>query len=753
MKKDGKKFIFARMFLSLMVIFVVIYFGSVIAGFAPFYQMIAERNALVDVHRDTEVADALINQRYEDLYEVKENIIDMSSHEAISESLSAYVGSEQFGTLRFLCKGKVYDVSGAEVTDEVEEIQNFSGLNRKACSGEYLDDMVNKSCIAFYIPIVGSEQIDGLVSIVEARNFIDVTTVLNDRALAVAVITETGYNLAQMIREDLGYSIGNDYYKFIDTLAQNEETGNKVLLAIRSGEGVVNITVNGQAHTVAVKSPQLSDGKLFVVSLSSSEALMTEEMGYLGHIVFLLIIAIGSFVVSLGYAVLYHKNVRKQIKIVSYTYPNIECPNLEQFKLDVINTLGASPVTLRRYSIVAFKISGYQSMSKHFGEEEMEKIIKQAAKIFAGFCEYEETYAYMGNGVFVMCLKHVDDESFARRIGIIKAISKKNQDALDRMVQLRFNVGVCHAFAGTKGTVSEMVESAMTACNLAREKTNRPFVVYDLKTNEKLAKDEKIESMMEDSLKNGDFKVFMQPKYNIKHDRIDSAEALVRWFDHSRADYIFPSDFIGLFETNGFIVKLDHYVYLEVLKYFQNAVERGEKIVPISVNVSRVTASMEDFLHFYIDNKKKYNVGDGFLVLEFTESFAMDDNENILRIVETLHKNGIGCSLDDFGSGFSSFNVLKNVPFDEIKLDRCFMNPGYNANNDDIMLKSVVELAKSLGMRIVQEGVETEEMLNRVKTFGCDVAQGYYYAKAISLEEYRIFIDTNTSIVYKSKVK
>ena len=569
MKKDGKKFIFARMFLSLMVIFVVIYFGSVIAGFAPFYQMIAERNALVDVHRDTEVADALINQRYEDLYEVKENIIDMSSHEAISESLSAYVGSEQFGTLRFLCKGKVYDVSGAEVTDEVEEIQNFSGLNRKACSGEYLDDMVNKSCIAFYIPIVGSEQIDGLVSIVEARNFIDVTTVLNDRALAVAVITETGYNLAQMIREDLGYSIGNDYYKFIDTLAQNEETGNKVLLAIRSGEGVVNITVNGQAHTVAVKSPQLSDGKLFVVSLSSSEALMTEEMGYLGHIVFLLIIAIGSFVVSLGYAVLYHKNVRKQIKIVSYTYPNIECPNLEQFKLDVINTLGASPVTLRRYSIVAFKISGYQSMSKHFGEEEMEKIIKQAAKIFAGFCEYEETYAYMGNGVFVMCLKHVDDESFARRIGIIKAISKKNQDALDRMVQLRFNVGVCHAFAGTKGTVSEMVESAMTACNLAREKTNRPFVVYDLKTNEKLAKDEKIESMMEDSLKNGDFKVFMQPKYNIKHDRIDSAEALVRWFDHSRADYIFPSDFIGLFETNGFIVKLDHYVYLEVLKYFQ----------------------------------------------------------------------------------------------------------------------------------------------------------------------------------------
>jgi EAL domain-containing protein (putative c-di-GMP-specific phosphodiesterase class I) len=247
--------------------------------------------------------------------------------------------------------------------------------------------------------------------------------------------------------------------------------------------------------------------------------------------------------------------------------------------------------------------------------------------------------------------------------------------------------------------------------------------------------------------------VFLQPKYNIKHDRIDSAEALVRWFDHSKADYIFPGDFIGLFETNGFIVKLDHYVYLEVLKYFQTAVARGEKIVPISVNVSRVTASMEDFLRFYIENKKKYNIGDGFVVLEFTESFATEDDENILHIVETLHKNGIGCSLDDFGSGYSSFNVLKNIPFDEIKLDKCFIDPGYNATNDDIMLKSVVDLAKSLGMRIVQEGVETEDMLNRVKLFGCDVAQGYYYAKAIRMEEYRIFIDTNTSIKYKSKVK
>ena len=750
MKSSDKKFLIPRLLLALMAVFIAFYFISIISGFKPFYNNAAARNALVDVYKDAEIADNLIQQRYQDLYDVKANLVDTSSRDAISAVLKEYIGSSQFGDLRFVSKGKIYDVNGAEVVDEIEHIQQFIGLNRRACSGEYHDAMVKMSCLAFYIPIVGEEHIEGLISIVEARNFINVQPALNENAELVAVITESGLTLAKFVSPKLDYTL-NNYYEFIDTITQNPKAGNQVLLAVRDGEGVVHINVGGEAHTVGIKALKLADSTLYLVSLSSSERLMSDEMWYLRHATFLLVIAIASFSISIWYAVRYHKTAKKQIKLVSYTYPNIDCPNIEQFKIDVLNAI-SSPVAIRKYSIVAFKISGYTSLSHHLGESEAEDIVKHAAKIFAGFCEYEESYAYLGNGTFVLCLKY-DDKSFARRLSIIKAISIKNQGALDRNVHLRFNVGVCHAFGGTRSSITEMVDHAVTACAMAKDRTNRSYVVYDIKINEKIAKDEKIESMMEDSLKNGDFKLFLQPKYNMKHDRIDSAEALVRWFDHSRAEYIFPIDFIGLFETNGFIVKLDHYVYLEVLKYFQRAVERGEKIVPISVNVSRVTASMSDFLDFYIENKKKYQIGDGFIMLEFTESFAADDNEHLLRIVKALRKNGIGCSLDDFGSGFSSFNILKNIPFDELKLDKCFIDAGYNADHDDIMLKSVIDLAKSLGMRIVQEGVETEEIFNKVKGYGCDVAQGFYYAKAIPLEEYRIFIDTNTSIVYKSKVK
>ena len=751
-QNDGKKFVLPRLLLALMILFLIMYFVSIITGYKPFYESTVEKNAIVDIYKDSEKLSILIEEKYQDLYDVKEKLVDTSSADKITAVLSTYIGSDTFGDLRYFSKGKIYDVNGSEVTSEVEQIKSFIGLERNAFSGEYMDKMVSKSCISFYIPITGSDNIDGLASIIEARNFVDMTTVLNERADVVAIITETGYNLSEKITSKVEYNVGNNYYDFIDRLTQNAVISNDLVLAVKSGDKTVtHVKVNGQNYAVAVSPIDVLDNKLFLVSLSSSQTLIETEMSYFRHAIVLLGVAIISLATSLVYALLYYKTAKRQIRYANYTFPNIDCPNVEQFKLDVINN--TNTISIKKYSIVSFKIQGYMSLNKYLGEKQTDELLRQAAKIFDSFCEFDESYAYLGNGIFVMHIKHVDEHSFARKISMIRAISAKNKEAIADGINLKFNVGVCHAFGGTKRSVAEMVENAVTASNIAKDRKNKPFVVYDKDIDEEMARDEKIESMMEEGLKNGDFKLFLQPKYNIKHDRLDSAEALVRWFDHEKADYIFPSEFIGLFETNGFIVKLDHYIYLEVLKYFKRAVERGEKVVPISVNVSRVTASTEGFLDFYAENKNKYGIGDGFIMLEFTETFAADDNKNILKIVEGLHKNGILCSLDDFGSGFSSFNILKNIPFDELKLDRCLIGQGYDKNRDEIVLKSVIDLAKSLGIKVAQEGVETKEMLDKVKEYGCDVAQGYYYAKAISLEEFRVFIDTNTSIVYKSKVK
>jgi EAL domain-containing protein (putative c-di-GMP-specific phosphodiesterase class I) len=192
---------------------------------------------------------------------------------------------------------------------------------------------------------------------------------------------------------------------------------------------------------------------------------------------------------------------------------------------------------------------------------------------------------------------------------------------------------------------------------------------------------------------------------------------------------------------------------MEVLRYFSAATERGEPVFPISVNVSRVTAMSDDFLDFYVGNKKQFGIADGFLTLELTENFAMENFERIREIVDVLHKNGIRCSVDDFGSGYSSFNIIKHIPFDELKIDRIFLDNGIDRCRDDVIIRTVIDLAASLRLSVVQEGVETEEMFRRVVDMGCEVIQGYYYAKALPLEEYCLFVNTNTSIRYKAKVK
>lgn len=277
--------------------------------------------------------------------------------------------------------------------------------------------------------------------------------------------------------------------------------------------------------------------------------------------------------------------------------------------------------------------------------------------------------------------------------------------------------------------------------------------MFNEQVSSSMARNDQIEAMMESALENHEFRAFVQPKYNVANDRIDSVETLVRWFDPRRGEYMFPAEFIPLFETNGFIVKLDHFVYIEMLEFISNAAERGDKVVPIAVNVSRVTASNADFLNFYIGNKKKYRIPDGIITLELTESLAMENYDQIAHLVDELHKNGIRCSIDDFGSGYSSFNILNRIPFDELKLDAVFIKSGTNVNRDDTILSTMIGLAKSMNMVVVQEGVETEAMFNKVVSMGVDVVQGYYYAKAIPLEEFKIFVNSNTSIKYKSKVK
>ena len=280
----------------------------------------------------------------------------------------------------------------------------------------------------------------------------------------------------------------------------------------------------------------------------------------------------------------------------------------------------------------------------------------------------------------------------------------------------------------------------------ANEAINMPvdfgnFRLYNDKMHESNVQREYIETHMEHALENKEFWIFFQPTQNLKKKTIEGCEALVRWYNKEKDEYMRPNVFMPLFEANRFIIKLDKFVYEQVCKYIRDSVANRQAVYPVSVNVSSITAMESDFVSYYSDLKRKYGVSNGFITLEFPESLANEENKMLLDIMNALHKNGFRCTVDDFGSGFSPYNILKELPMDEIKLSGLFLKKGLASDRDVKILSGVINMAKDLNMKISQKNVETEEEARMLEQLGCNAIQGYYYSKPLRMSDYIDFID------------
>ena len=746
--------IFKRTVLVFALILMIVYLASLLLNSSVFYSESASMNALLHLDRDLEVANNLADEHFDDLYAIADQLQYADSKSVVDEVVYSYIGDDRFGDLRYYSNGQTFSAQGTVVTTEVNDALYALSESKKAgATAVYFDMVVEKDCIALFVPVRGSAYVDGLLSILPARELIVMDTVLNETACCTAIVKpEDGRILSGVCADDFSTSLGSNLYDFISTLTSDNYAVQSVTETISNHEkGTCTVDAFGVSYTVAVAPMDTFDGHILLVSVSISDQLTEMERTFINHIISVMAIAVVALIVSLVYAILYYRKTRRELSEALLTDPTLECANDEQFRRDALRVIYASK---SNYAIVACTVRQYGFLYDNLGEQKTIEMLKYIVKVLESSGSGNETFAYSGDGKFMLLMQHTSDRAIRGKIHLFEAIINKLDILRETHTVMKFNVGVYHVFAGVRRrTVPEMMECASLACDYAKSNVNDPFVVYTETVNAEIARGEKIEAQMETALENHDFKLFLQPKYNVARDCIDSAEALVRWFDPNRGDYLFPAEFIELFETNGFIVKLDKFIYMEVLNYLSRATERGEKIVPVSVNVSRVTAMSDDFLDFYVGQKKLHRIGDGFLTLEFTESFAMENYEKIADIVEVLHNNGMRCSIDDFGVGYSSFNILKQIPMDELKLDRLFLAAGKDSARDRLIIEAVMKLAKSLKMSIVQEGVETKELFDLVVGLGCDVVQGYYYAKALPLEEYRIFLNSNTSIKYKSLVK
>lgn len=295
-----------------------------------------------------------------------------------------------------------------------------------------------------------------------------------------------------------------------------------------------------------------------------------------------------------------------------------------------------------------------------------------------------------------------------------------------------------------KNSRSLDAETAVSNANLARkvakELDEECCVLFDNSMMEGIKREVEITSRVPKAIANHEFKVYYQPKIETETLRLIGAEALVRWQKPDGA-FIYPDQFIPLIERSGQVVDVDYYVYREAFRFIADRLAAGKTVVPISLNVSRIHLNKMHILEYVKELFAEYQIPSGLVEFELTESIYLDNTEKALELVKGLHNLGTKVSMDDFGSGYSSLNLLSRLPIDIIKLDKVFLKDDTLQESDKIIISCVVDMAKRLRITSLCEGVETLEQSDYLKQIGCQIQQGYYFSRPIPQEEFEQFMD------------
>ena len=288
--------------------------------------------------------------------------------------------------------------------------------------------------------------------------------------------------------------------------------------------------------------------------------------------------------------------------------------------------------------------------------------------------------------------------------------------------------------------LGHMIDKARAAMETIKTNYMTMYAWYDDSMWNALLEEQRMNNEFKNAIEEKQFKVYYQPICRATDGLITSAEALVRWI-HPTRGMVSPGAFIPLFEKNGFISILDRYVWNEVCAMQQSRLDQGLSTVPVSVNVSRVEFYNPTLCEDIRDIAKKHNISPDLLKIEITESAYADNPKQVMEAVQKLHTYGFSVLMDDFGSGYSSLNMLKDLPIDVLKIDMRFLDDLDKSEKASIILESIIRLAKWMKLSVVSEGVETKKELEYLRSVECDAVQGYYFYKPMPQDDFMALLD------------
>ncbi|MCL2888509.1 MAG: EAL domain-containing protein [Elusimicrobia bacterium] len=398
------------------------------------------------------------------------------------------------------------------------------------------------------------------------------------------------------------------------------------------------------------------------------------------------------------------------------------------------------------FALTAVNINRFKAINDIYGFEQGDKILKHAARILKEEVKENELLCHSSADRFLLLLACPDRAEFNARIE--KILSRISHFCQDEKLCLEITVNAGMYLVDEDVPFYIMIDRANMALNSIRRDAGQTFAFYNDAYREQIKLISEIESKMNAALADGQFKVFIQPKYDFKTRRIESAEALVRWQD-AKKGLIPPDKFIPVFEKNGFVLKLDMFVLEETVKLLARRIKEGRRVVPVGVNFSRLHLEDARFIDAVTEIVDRYNLPHNLIELEITESIAFDSGKTMRGVLDALHARGFTVAMDDFGAGYSSLNILKDLNFDCVKLDKEFLTRGETSERMRHIISGTVEMIKKLGCVIVTEGVETKEQVEFLTAIGCDLAQGYVFSRPLPSADFEHLLDED---VLKTKL-
>jgi len=591
--------------------------------------------------------------------------------------------------------------------------------------------------LVYTMPITQGKEITGVI-----RMAFDPETIRKQMIQSVFRGKEESY----LLKRDSSILITVDHYvspegNFLEKLAAEEDTLKNIDQVIRQGRSITaEAYINNEKNYICFKGIKESNdwGIVITIPAKQLEILFKAENSSTQNIYNFVILFIMILLVCF-LAVFCIKEVagKQRMEYLAFYDRNTGSINYNRFKIDAAALLHKSSGA--NYALVLSAIDRYDYIRELLGAQECRSLLKSISKKLAALLNEDEIYCCYNSTSFALLLKYHNKEELTDRIGYINAklCSFNDTEIKNDKFELRMHFGIYCVREG-ENDIDLFVDRAGQALNLIKGDRRQIIEYYSNEMKNRIINETEIEERMFTALEEKEFLVYLQPKFDLNTGYQVGAEALVRWM-HPEKGMIYPGHFLGVFEKNGFIVRMDMYMLDIMCHWLKIWMSKGYRPLPLSLNISRLNLFDENFVSNMISTLERYGVPPNLINLEISEEVVTDNIEILTALMARLKKYGFLISMDDFGAGTASMNTLYHVPVDELKLERKFLLGAEKTDRGKKVIGSIIEMAKRLNIKVVSEGVENKAQAKMLKELGCDMIQGFVFSEPLPIKEYEKF--------------